>query len=85
MSPVHVVGHGGGVDVGPRELGPVALQHVGHGGSEEGRGFVVNMDTVAVLGTEYCSQAQLQVTGVARKYGTKLVNCFREVTYLILV
>ena len=68
MSPVHVIGHGGGVDVGPRELGPVALHHVGHGGSEEGRSFVVNMDTVAVLRTKYCGQAQLQGAGVTREH-----------------
>ena len=64
MSPVDVVGHGGGVDVGPRVPRPVALQHVGHGGSVQGRGFVVNMDTVAVLRSEYCGQAQLQVAGI---------------------
>ena len=64
MSPVHVVGHGGGVDVGARVLPPVALQHVGHGGSEQRRGLVVNMDTVAVLRSEYCGQAQLQVAGI---------------------
>ena len=68
MSPVDVVGHGGGVDVGPRVPRPVALQHVGHGGSEQGGGLVVNMDTVAVLGTEDCGQTQLQVTGVTGEH-----------------
>ena len=57
MSPVHVVGHGGGVDVGARVLPPVALQNLRHGGSEQRRGLVVNMDTVAVLGPEYRGQA----------------------------
>ena len=64
VAPVHLVGDGGWVDVGPREPRPVALQQGGDGRPEENVGLVVHVNTVTVVRSEDGRQGQLKIPRV---------------------